>query len=104
MTFIEQANKHAKEYKKTDYFIPSGWNKLHNAIHYVANGVLNGIDSQWSSNIPETIRKELKDILGKKDMNIFGHLPVSVQKRIREAEIQQRPAQSKRIKGRRSRR
>ena len=59
ITFINKANSRSKDYKKSDYFIPSGWNKLNNAIDYVANGVLHAIDSQWKSNLDEKVIQDM---------------------------------------------
>lgn len=95
MTFIEQANKRSKKYKASDYMIPSGWNKLNNAIDYVAKGVLHAIDSQWASSVPASVAKELKNIVERKGINIFGHLPQRVQNRLREAEAQEQPLSRK---------
>ncbi|MEX2438122.1 MAG: S8 family serine peptidase [Candidatus Babeliales bacterium] len=84
--FIQAAGTHKEAFLKEEYFAPGGWNRLHNAIDYCASGILQSIDAQHASELPQALRNELAGLMHK-EINIFGYLPSRVQQRLRESPV-----------------
>ena len=83
MRFVHQSEKRADAFRANEYYVPSGWNPLSNAIKHVADSITNSIALSGAKKTK--LQEAVQAILFKKDVNMYAHLHKRVQKRIGKA-------------------